>query len=238
MGIASRREAERWISEGRISVNGDVVRAPGTKIDPEKDKILLDRKPLQKAQPSLVYWMLNKPDRTLTSRTADKGKVTIYDLPMLRKVPFLVSPVGRLDYRTEGLLLLSNDNALVHRLSHAKYKIPRHYQALVSKRLSREDEAAIRKGIELSDGPVGKVDLKFAHGQELGASRGFWYFVTVYQGRNRIVRRIFESFDTKVIRLLRYGFGELRLPDNLAPGHYLQLNSKQIEELKMAAELG
>jgi hypothetical protein len=99
--------------------------------------------------PPRVYWMLHKPDEVLTSRIDGFQRTTIYDLPSLRKVPFLVAPVGRLDYRPEGLLLLTNDGELANRLCHPKYKVPRHYHVLVVDRLTEEQEKAIRKGVDL-----------------------------------------------------------------------------------------
>lgn len=237
MGIASRREAETWIKEGRIKVNGTVITEMGHKIDPDVDEVFLNNKPVIKKAPSKVYWLLHKPDKTLTSRRSQGEQATIFELPSLAKVPFLVFPVGRLDYRTEGLLLLSNDGELVHRLAHPTYKLPRHYQVLVSGRLSAEEEKKLTSGIVLEDGPVKKVDLHYAHGQNMGASRGSWYFITVYEGRNRLVRRLFEAVGHKVVRLIRTGFGDLRLSDDLHPGEYRQLTSEEIRQLKKETDL-
>lgn len=237
MGIASRREAERWIKEGRLSVDGKTVKELGVKIDPSSQKILLDGRPLEGHKPSLVYWMLNKPVNTLTSRATRGEQMTIFELPQLKKVPFLVSPVGRLDFKTEGLLLLSNDGELVHRLCHPKYKLPRHYQVLLSTKLTAQEERSIRDGLELEDGPVERVKLKYIKGEKMGASTGSWYLITVYEGRNRLVRRIFNSLDHRVVRLIRYGFGDLRLPPDLQPGHYRQLTSSEIRDLKNSTDL-
>ncbi len=237
MGIASRREAETWIKEGRIKVNGTVVTEMGFKIDPENDDVLVNNKSVLKKAPSKVYWLLHKPDKTLTSRRSQGEQLTIFDLPSLAKIPFLVFPVGRLDYRTEGLLLLSNDGELVHRLAHPQYKLPRHYQVLVSGKLSPDEEKKLTGGIVLEDGPVKRVDLQYAHGQNMGASKGSWYFITVYEGRNRLVRRLFEAVGHKVVRLIRTGFGDLRLEENLVPGEYRQLTSEEIRQLKKATDL-
>ncbi len=237
MGIASRREAERWIKEARLSVNDRTISDLGTKINPESDQVSLDGKPLSKAPPAFVYWMLHKPDKTLTSRANRGDQQTIFDLPSLKKIPFLVSPIGRLDYRSEGLLLLSNDGTLVHRLCHPRYKVPRHYQVLSSGKLTPQEEKKIRDGLELDDGPVERVDLKYVHGQKLGATTGSWYLVTVYEGRNRLVRRLFAALGYRVIKLLRHGFGDLRLPGDLKPGLYRQLTSAEIRSLKRAADL-
>ena len=181
--------------------------------------------------------MLNKPDEVLTSRVDGFQRTTIYDLPSLRKVPFLVAPVGRLDYRTEGLLLLTNDGELANRLCHPKYKVPRHYHVLIIDRLTDEQERAIKKGVTLEDGPTGPCELHYAHGKNLGQSRGSWYMITVGEGRNRLVRRLFEHFNYKVVKLIRVGFGDLGLPEDLKPGEYRQLTSDQIASLKHATDL-
>lgn len=237
LGIASRREAEKWILEGRISINGVVAKDLGSKIDPEVDEILVDGDVIRSNLPPRVYWLLHKPDMYLSSTTSDGEKETIFDLPKLRKIPFKVNLVGRLDYRTEGLLLLSNDGELVHRLMHPSYKIPRHYFALVNKKLTNQQFAELRKGINLEDGPV-KVKIVPGVGHKMGATTGTVYQVTVYEGRNRLVRRIFEHYDIKVVRLYRYGIGEIRLEESLKPGDYRQLTSDEIKYLKNETGLG
>lgn len=237
LGLASRRQAETWITEGRFTLNGKKVDSMGVKVDPDTDEIRLDGKLLLTATPPRIYWMLNKPDQVLSARTDSSDRMTLFDLPKLKNLPFVVSPVGRLDYRTEGLLLLSNDGELVNRLCHPSYKLPRHYHVLIAGKLTLEAEQAIRRGVELEDGQTGKADLTYAHGKNLGKSRGSWYFITVYEGRNRLVRRLFEKFEHKVIRLIRVGFGDLTMPEDLAPGDYRQLTSSEIQNLKHATQL-
>lgn len=172
----------------------------------------------------------------MTSRPTGDGRPTIYDLPSLRKVKFLVAPVGRLDFRTEGLLLLSNDGDLVYRLTHPKFKMPRLYHVLSDKALTAEQERQLTKGIQLEDGPVKGVKIQRLGGHTQGKS-GFWYLVTVFEGRNRLVRRLFEHFDLEVKRLVRTGFGDLVLPDSLKPGEYIQLAASDIQALKKATQL-
>ena len=236
-GVASRREAEQWIDEGKVFVNGKLVTEQGLRIDPQVDKVTVLGRHISDVPPPRVYWLLNKPDMVLTSRPDGTGRLSIYDLYSTRDLQFLVSPVGRLDFRTEGLLLLSNDGELVHRLAHPKYKVPRYYNVLIDGRLSHEEESFIRRGIELEDGLTGKTELIFAHSVNLGQSRGSWYFITVYEGRNRLVRRLFEYFGFKVVRLVRYGFGDLRLPDDLPAGQYRQLTPSEIKYLKETVQL-
>ena len=234
LGLASRREAETWITAGRIAVNGDVVTELGRKIDPETDRLSLDGKPIQAKPPARVYWLLNKPDEVLTARGDTFDRATIYDLQKLRSLPFMVSPVGRLDYRTEGLLLLTNDGELASRLCHPRYQLPRVYHVLITGRLTPEQERAITNGVELEDGPTGPAELRYAHGKNLGASRGSWYALTVREGRNRLVRRLFEHLGHRVVRLIRVSYGDVTLPEDLKPGDYRQLTPRQIRSLKMA----
>jgi len=154
-------------------------------------------------------------------------------------LPFLVSPVGRLDLRTEGLLLLTNDGDLAHQLTHPRNKVPRHYHVLISGRLTKEEEQKIASGaLVLEDGPVKKADIRYAHRHALGGSSGSWYMLTVYEGRNRIVRRMFETLGYKVVRLIRVGIGNLRMPEDLTPGDYRQLTADQLDQLKFAASGG
>lgn len=238
LGIASRREAEKWIAEGRISINGKVVKELGVKVDPDEDKVSVDGKSVKTKAPPKVYWVLNKPDKVLTARPDESSdKMTIYDLPKLARTKFLVSPVGRLDFRTEGLLLLTNDGELSYRLCRPEYHIPREYQVLVNEKLTKEQEQLMRKGLTLQDGPVKSVQVNYVHGAKMGASSGSWYVVTVHEGKNRLVRRLFEYFDLKVIRLLRVGFGEIRLTPDLPPGEFRQLTAAEVAGLKAVTRL-
>lgn len=237
MGIASRREAERWIEAGLIAVNGKVVKEMGVRIDPAEDQVTVKGKLVENKAPPKVYWLLNKPDQILTSRTDDRERETIYDLPKLKKVPYLVSPVGRLDYRTEGLLLMTNDGELANRLCHPRYKVPRRYYALANKKLSDQQIKDMRAGVKLEDGMTQKIEIEAGTGKKMGASKGHWYDLTVHEGRNRLVRRLFEHFDIKVVQLLRYSFGEIYLPPSLKPAEYIQLSPEQIEMLKRKTDL-
>lgn len=235
LGLASRREAEKWIREGRLAINGQVATL-GSKVDQEKALLTLDGKPLQASKAPKVYWLLHKPDKVLVSKVGEEDKATIYDLPRLQNLPFRVFAVGRLDYRTEGLLLLTNDGELCHRLTHPSFKVPRHYQIVITGRLTADQCRDLRQGIELEDGKA-RCDLVTAPGLNLGQSKGSSYFVTVYEGRNRLVRRLFEHFGHKVVRLVRYGYGDLRLSLDLKAGEYRQLSSQEIKALKRAAGL-
>lgn len=233
LGIASRREAETWIAEGRVAVNGKVVRELGTKVTPGVDEVTVDGENVGESAPSRVYWLMNKPDNCLTVVGDEFERPTIYDVTKLRTVRFRVYPIGRLDYRTEGLLLLTNDGDLLNHMGKKGAAYQRQYHVLLSGRLDPEVEDKIRKGeIKLEDGPVGKAEIRFAHGHELGASRGSWYVLTLNESRNRLVRRIFEHFNLKVVRMIRVAFAGLELDEDLKPGEYRQLSPDEIRELK------
>jgi 23S rRNA pseudouridine2605 synthase len=231
MGVASRREAESWIRGRRITVNGEVLTELGHKVDPDQDEILVDGSPVGSQLPPRVYWMLNKPDHVVTSRKGD-GLETIYDLPVFADMPFLVSPVGRLDYRTEGLLLLTNDGELANRLAHPKFEVPRIYRVQVAGKLSPADlERVARREVVFDDGPCPKIQIKLVESQ-FEATRNNWYEVKVYEGRNRLVRRLFEELGFAIRRLIRVGFGPMTLPRDLRAGDYRQLKRGEIAELK------
>jgi len=231
LGSLSRRQAEVLISEGRITVNGSVATI-GQKVNIKTDKIKVDGKLQKEKAPSLLYWVFNKPDLTLVSRVSQGDKKTIYESKNLKNMALTLNAVGRLDYRTEGLLLLSNDGDLQNKLCHPKNKISRIYHVLIDKKLSdKELKTCSDSGLVLEDGPV-RCKIKYLQSQKLGQSRGFCYCVTVFEGRNRLVRRMFAKLDRRVIRLFRVAFGNILLPLDLKPGFFRPLSSKQINNLK------
>ncbi len=231
LGLASRREAEAMIMAGEIRVNGEKA-SLGQKIDPDKDRVEVKNKTLtHKAPPAKVYWLLNKPAGFLCSRKSEGDKETIYDLKALRKLTLRVNSIGRLDYMSEGLLLLSNDGELSHRLCHPSFKLARSYKVLINEPLSKEDLQKIRQGVELDDG-MARCEIVPANQTNLGRSTGAFYFVTVLEGRNRLVRRIFESQGKRVLRLVRDGFGDIKLDMDLKPGEVRQLTPSEIKYLK------
>jgi 23S rRNA pseudouridine2605 synthase len=236
-GLASRRQAERWIEYGRVEVNGTVERTLGRSIDPAKDKVRVDGELIATVAPNHVYWLLYKPDATITSKSDPENRQTIYNIPSLARIPFPVVSVGRLDYRTEGLLLLSNDGDLVNRLMHPKYHVPRVYDVLLPRRMGEKDLARFKQGIHLSDGAVGSVEIRPVGSKNLGGSRGYWYRLIVHEGRNRLVRRMFEKLGLRIIRLVRMAYGPIMLPEEMQPGEVVPLTPDQIQALKRAVEL-
>ncbi len=227
-GITSRRKADKLIEQGRVFVNGRPARL-GMKVIWGKDVIKVDGKRIPDP-PEKVYIMLNKPFGYISSLKDPGGRPVVTEL--LNGVKERVYPVGRLDFDTMGLLLLTNDGDLTYRLTHPKFQVPRTYKATIKGKISYRAIERIREGIVLEDGPVGKVKVKFLSYD----GRHSLVRITVYEGRNRLVRRIFEALGYKVVHLIRTGFANLMLGD-LKVGRYRYLEEDEVRSLKRFAGL-
>ncbi|MGB9628624.1 MAG: pseudouridine synthase [Thermodesulfobacteriota bacterium] len=223
-GIASRRKAERLVIEGRVTVNGQVVRQLGFKVDPSKDHIKVDGKRILGFEPKITL-LINKPRGYLSTVEDPKGRPTIMDL--LKRVKWRVYPVGRLDFDSEGLLLLSNDGDLVHRLSHPRFEVPRTYQVKVRGVPEEKELEKLKRGIHLEDG---KAKIQSYH-LLLSREKNSWLEVVVTEGRNRLVKRIFSAIGHPVLKLKRVAFGPIRLGD-LPIGQFRYLTHKEVERLR------
>jgi 23S rRNA pseudouridine2605 synthase len=225
-GFASRREAERWISAGRISVDG-VVAKVGDRIN-EDNKVLLDNKPL------FLAWEINdkrvlayyKPEGEICSRSDPDHKRTIFDnLPRLKVGRWIAA--GRLDINTTGLILLSNDGDLINRLMHPSHEIEREYAVRILGEVTDEQIQQLKEGVFLDDGMAKFEKIRFAGGE--GANR--WYHVVLKEGRNREVRRMWEFFGIRVSRLSRIRFGSIHLRRGQKQGKYEALETSELKEL-------
>ena len=228
-GVASRRAAEQMIVEGRVRVNEVVVRELGTKIDPARDQVRVDGRVVQvmpaEAQEK-VYFLLNKPTGFLTTTKDDRGRRTVMDLVRAASAA-RIYPVGRLDYDAEGALLLTNDGELANLLTHPRYHVPKTYNAKVKGLPKEADLDKLRRGIILEDGPT-----KPAHVEVIQRVRvNTWVEITVTEGRNRLIKRMFWRIQHPVLKLVRTKFGALDT-DGLRVGEYRELEPRELDQLR------
>lgn len=223
-GVASRREAERMILEGRVAVNGQVVDQLGFRADPRKDHIKVDGKKLPRAEPRITL-VLNKPKGYLSTVKDPAGRPTVRDL--LSEVKWRIYPLGRLDYDAEGLLLLTNDGDFAYRLSHPRFSIFRIYWAKVRGVPEEKDLMRLRKGVALEDGRANAVSTRMLRRKE----KHSWVEAVVTEGRNHLVKRMFAAIGHPVLKLKRVGYGPVRL-GHLPIGQYRPLTAREMEKLK------
>lgn len=223
MGIASRRAAEEIILEGRVTVNGKAATL-GMKADPSKDHIKLDGKLLTKPEPK-VYLMINKPKGVITTLSESEERPTIRDF--LKKIKYRIFPVGRLDYDSEGLLLLTNDGDFAHAILHPSKKIPKTYHVKIKGVLEDNDIEKLKRGVKLKDGMTLPSKVKKLR----KAEENSWIEITIYEGRKRQVRRMLEKVGHPVLKLKRVRINGIEL-GNLAPGAIRYLTSEEIRKIK------
>lgn len=230
-GVASRRKAEQLIVEGKVTVNGKVVRELGTKVS-ASDTIEVEGVKLEKEDK--VYFLLYKPKGYISAVTDDKGRKTVVDI-FKKHVPERIFPVGRLDYDTTGLLLLTNDGEFSNLMTHPKFKIDKTYIARLKGIPDKKGLMKLQNGIKLEDGKTApaKVSMTLA---DPAANKAICE-ITIHEGRNRQVRRMFEAIGTPVVKLKRERFGFLDL-GNLAPGEYRELTKHEVKRLRVLAETG
>ncbi len=223
-GVASRRESEKIIQQGRVTVNGKVVTELGTKVMPGNDRIMVDGKRIQGQK--LIYVLLYKPKGVLTTLTDPQDRKTVASL--VADISERIYPVGRLDYNTEGLLLLTNDGTLTHSLIHPSKKIDKTYIAKVGGKPAQEKIDLLRIGIELEDGMTAPaiIDVvEYDKERDLTSLK-----ITIHEGKNRQIRRMFEAIGSDVKQLKRIKFAFLTL-DGVKRGGYRYLTAREVEEL-------
>lgn len=223
-GIASRRQADRLIKEGRVAVNGRVVQDLGSKIDGEKDRVVVDGKKVRSGR-ELVYLLLNKPKGFLVTLSDPLGRATIRNL--IPSLPDGINPVGRLDKDSEGCLLLTNDGEMAFRLMHPRYEVPKIYIVRVEGKVTALEIAKLEKGVFLEGRKTApaRVAALESHPQMSVLQ------VEIHEGRKREVRQMFESVGHDVVRLKRMSFAGLRL-ENLPAGKWRALKKDEIRRLK------
>ncbi|MBI2682989.1 MAG: rRNA pseudouridine synthase [Acidobacteriales bacterium] len=229
-GIASRRKAEEMIAAGLVTVNGQTVTTPGTKADPEVDHIKVGGKLIQGAQRS-VYLVVNKPKGYVTTLSDPEGRKTVLDL--IGNVGARVYPVGRLDYASEGLLLLTNDGDLAHKLMRAATHVPKVYWVKVSRAPQASDIEKLRRGVNIEEDGK-RVTTAPARIQSMREGDNPWFEVTLIEGRNRQIRKMFEAVGHLVEKIKRVQYGPIKL--DIETGESRALGEKEVALLKNAAE--
>lgn len=224
-GVASRRKCEELILQGRVEINDKVVQTLGTKVDPENDDIKVDGKPVRLEKK--VYLLFHKPRGVISSVRDPKGRKTVLDF--LRDVRERVYPVGRLDYDTEGILLLTNDGELAHALMHPRHEIPKTYHVHVDGIPHGTVLEKLQKGIRLEDGMTAPAEVEYA--DVFPDQNRSIISITIHEGRNRQVRRMFEavSYPVRKLRRVRYAFLTL---EGVPRGKYRHLSAAEVKELK------
>ncbi|MBZ0270168.1 rRNA pseudouridine synthase [bacterium] len=228
-GVASRRHCDDLIRAGRVEVNGQTVSQLGTRIDPVADDVRFDGAPIRLpgGQQTLV---MNKPREVLVAASDTRGRTTVMDL--LTDVPGRVFPVGRLDYRSEGLLLFTNDGDLAYRLTHPRFKVEKTYHVDVEGSVSREVIAKLARGVVLEDGPTQPTETRILRKRKTRTTLE----MELKEGRKRQIRRMLALFGLEVTKLRRVRLGPLRLGD-LPPGSWRPLEEDEIRALRRAVDL-
>ena len=231
-GIASRRKAEQLITSGHVQVNGTTITELGSKADAESDHIRVNGKLLQPREQRHVYLLLNKPKGYVTTVSDPEKRPTVMDL--IRGVKGRVYPVGRLDYASEGLLLLTNDGELANRLMKAASHVPKTYVVKVAGTPKEEALAKLRAGISVATDEGKRVRTGPASVRVVKVAANPWYEITLIEGRNRQIRRMFEAVGHHVEKIKRVRYGPLAL--DVPPGEFRSLTLREVERLKSATK--
>ncbi len=223
-GVASRRQAEKLIRDGRVMVNGQVVLKPGTQVVWGQDAIRVNNRLVCRLEPRVTI-VLNKPKGVLTTCRDPRGRRTTGEL--VRGIKARIFPVGRLDYHTEGLLILTNDGELAQRLQHPRYGIPKTYQTKVKGLLSAKTVQHLRSGVMLDGSRTAAAQVR-----KIGTTgKNTWLEMTIKEGRNRQIRRMCSAVGHPVLKLKRIRYGPMRLR-NLKSGFYREVRPAEMEKLR------
>ena len=222
VGVASRAELKKYCKQGIISVNGKVINNPGIQVDSENDEVMFNGEKIVYRE--FIYIMLNKPDGYI-SATFDKYDPIVLDLIDQSYLVFEPFPVGRLDKDTEGLLVLTNDGQLAHRVLSPKKHVPKSYYAKIQGKVTEEDILAFEKGVILDDGyETMPSQLKILKSDDMSEIE-----LTIHEGKFHQVKRMFESVGKKVVYLKRLSMGKLKLDESLKLGEYRELTEEEVK---------
>ena len=224
-GVCSRRKAEEYILDGKVKVNGQVVTELGTKIDPEKDKIIFNEKPIL-TNAKKVYILLNKPIGYVSTVKDQFNRPTVIEL--LKKVEESVVPVGRLDMYTSGALILSNDGDFVYQVTHPKHEIDKTYQVTIKGKIVAEEIEKLKNGVDIGDYITKPALVRIMKiDEEKNISR---IEITIHEGKNRQIRRMCEAIDKKVLALHRSKVGNIGVKD-LGLGEFRYLTDREVKQI-------
>lgn len=224
-GVASRRESEGLIAAGRVTVNGQVVCEPGTKVDSDHDEITVDGRPVRKPT-RLVYVMLHKPSGVVSTASDPQGRPTVVSLV---DIPERIFPVGRLDFNSEGLLLLTNDGALTHRMTHPSFEVEKEYHALLTPVPDKYTLSTWSKGVLFEGKKTAPAQIDI-----IGITKErAWVRIVMHEGRKRQIREVAQLLGHTTLRLIRVREGTLSLGD-LPSGQWRELTSDEVKELAKA----
>ncbi len=226
-GITSRRKAEELIVNGKVKVNGIVVSELGTKIDADIDSVTVDNNKISESN-QLIYIKLYKPEGYVTTVKDQFGRKTVLDLIEIKE---RIYPIGRLDYNTSGLLLLTNDGDLANKLMHPKYHIYKTYVAEVDGRINDEEINKLKTGVIIEDYKTAPARVRLLNSSKNTST----VEISIYEGKNRQVRKMLDAVGHKVLTLKRVSMGQITL-DNLKPGSWTYLNEDEIKFLRRNQE--
>lgn len=226
LGLASRRSIKKLLKEEMLTINGDRVRESGTRIDAAKDDIRLNGEKI--LQPKTQYYILNKPKGIISTTSDERGRL---DVTSFIPTKHRIYPVGRLDKDTTGLILLTNDGELTHKLIHPKYHVPKIYRLTIEGRMEKDQLNAFRKGVILEDGITAPAEVTIIE----DSYQKSLIEVTLHEGKNRQIRRMCEIVGINLLQLERIKFGPISI-GNLKSGKYRELSDKEVEELRLAAD--
>ena len=222
-GVASRRKADELIANGNVKVNGAVMKEPGYDVQ-EGDKVMVNGR-LIEAKEKLEYVLINKPLGMVTTVDDDKDRLTVMDV--VKDIDARLFPVGRLDYNTSGALIMTNDGELAYHLTHPKHEVYKTYHALVKGVLSDEKVARLRKGVDIGGFVTSRAYVKILKGTRTTTT----VEISIREGKNRQVRRMFSAIGHEVVSLKRVGFATIKLHD-LPRGQWRRLNDVEVKKLK------
>lgn len=224
-GLGSRRFCEKLITAGRVKVDGKTVTELGTKVDPAKQVVACNGKTLTKEPPVTI--ILNKPTKVICTSEDPQGRTTVLDL--LDDLPERVYTVGRLDFMSEGLILVTNDGDLAHSLMHPKFHVPKIYKVWIDSPIGYHQRPKMMRGIPSGGETLRVLDID----EGVHTKKGVEYTITLGEGKNRHIRRLMEYFDKKIFRLMRIAIGPLQMTD-LKPGEWRYAKPSELKPLRKA----